>query len=103
MNFKSALLLPLSLMALSITSHAFDTNTEIALQNAERKYCINENLLTAMSKVESGHNQYAIGTMPNMQEQSEKLLIYLKSMNINHKSNGKKEIVQSFVSVTDNR
>ena len=92
MNFKSAILLPLSLMALSITSHAFDNNTKEALNSVERQFSINKNLLVAISKVESNHNQYAIGTMPNEQEQSEKLLIYLRSMNINHKSNGKKNI-----------
>lgn len=92
MNFKSALLLPLSLMALSITAQALDMNTRIALQNAERKYGINENLLTAMSKVESNHNQYAIGTMPKGEEQLKALLGYLQNMNIDHKSNDKKNV-----------
>ncbi len=92
MNFKSALLLPLSLMALSITAQALDMNTKMALQNAERKYGINENLLIAMSKVESKHNQYAIGTMTNGLEQLMKLKEYLELMNINHKSNGKKNV-----------
>ncbi|WP_310442579.1 hypothetical protein [Sulfurimonas sp.] len=73
-------MLPLSLLALSITSQEIDINTKKGLQNAERKYGINENLLTAMSKVESDHNQYAIGTITNGLEQLKELKEYFRSL-----------------------